>query len=300
MAGGTRRRKETMRRIIIGLIALLSAFGLVAVNAPSAGALMLYNQPWHQGRRIVDWYAGYPDGCTTGPHFVNNTNGHFYMAAAAHCYEDGKGIGFGSPPFFSVYESDYANNKFDGTPVIHTQIGGAYEYYDVVLVDLGPASGAKSKSIFDYCNAGNCSSFYGGGSANCNWCGSWDTIIGSVGSPSYPTQVKKAGEKSGSSIGTVQSVTHVTYAGYDQWLYYVNNLNSCGAIGGDSGAPVYVESGSNAFITGMLLAGDHPYVAGAGNGCYPAGTPFGTNMYFISVDQIKAAFAFLGNVQPYT
>lgn len=304
-----------MRRTIKAAVAALAiAIGLVAATIQPAGATYSVTQAWHGARRMTDNFDGLGD-CTSGPTFLGAFSGTVFKAMPRHCYDPGawgpSGGGIGSGvPFAGVYEGD-PSNWADNLQIVTTQAGGAYEKADMVLVNLGTGS-AKSKLIFDYCNAGNCSSYFGGGSSNCNWCGSWWTITGYVGNPTQSQQYTKSGYMSGTSVGVTGTVgggnytTHVTLAGYDYWAYRLWNINRCGTHTGDSGSPIFYDHGSHiASLAGMLTNGGQNYQAGAGNGCYPAypaaGSTFGTSADFISTAQIMDAFSFVdvGGIVPW-
>lgn len=294
-----------MRRTIKAAIAALAlAVGLLAANVQPAGATIWQNQAWHGGRAMYDNYGAGPV-CTSGPTFYSGLQGRYYKAMPRHCFETTgwNNVWAAGSPFAGIFEGD-PSNLHDNNCCWKPQAGTAYERYDVVLVDLGTSAPAKSKLVFNYCNGANCSSYYGGGSANANWAGSWFTIVGYINSGGTGVAaLTKSGMRSGTSWTTSSATgpTTASYNGYSTPVYTAPNLGQCGSSYGDSGAPVYYNSGAGVYLMGMLISGNNVNTAAPGNGCYATGSAFGTNMKFIDVATIKAAFAYLdpASLAPY-
>lgn len=288
---------RTARRLCAA--AFIAVAVLLAATVQPAGAYYTpwQTQPWHQGRVLTDWYGG-GGYCTSGPIFIGG-NGHFYEAKPLHCLLGASG--FGTPPFYSVYEGA-STDKHDGNNVIWPS--WPYTGYDIVLVELGPNSVARSRFVFDYCNPAqswNCSSHLGGGWANNpNWAGSWRQNVGYFpGNFDNPTSLCQSGAGAGTSCG--QSGAAVNEPGLG-WVWRLEYLNGCGNTTGDSGAPVYAKSGSGySYLAGMVVGRFGTSYAGAGNSCYYQGRAYSTTAAFYAVNTIQVLFQGQtgGNLTPY-
>lgn len=253
-----------MKRLALaaGSIAVaLVTFAATLVAAPTAGAFLVQNTDWIQGRAQYDWYeqaTGYPHlRASTGVWLTSRNSCGLYLATAGHPFEDGAiQAGFGSPPFASVYERSN-NNRYDGAVGTVLHPSGAWAQYDMKLVSFGCNAVAADKRVWNYCGPyPNCSSWAGGGS-NANWAGTAMNTTGGV-APWAGMSICKSGARTGTSCGVVGSgyFSAGFYGNYHQWLWFAHSFGNCGVDEGDSSGPVYLYNGSNntVQIAGIAVA----------------------------------------------
>lgn len=282
-------------RIIGAAVAL--AVALIAALAPPAAAYptVWQTQPWHQGRLKTNWYAPW-QFATSGPWYYG-ANGKFYQAETRHQHVGSSGFG-SCCTFLSVYESAQTD-KYDGNSVLYPSL----PQYDIILVEGGANSVARSDYVYDYCNGWNCSSEFGGGTANNPaWSGSWRNMAGFYSS-NIPggLALSQSGARSGTSTGTSNGTVQFNSSYGYHWR--VQSLGQCGTGEGDSGAPVYLKgSNGTAYLAGMSFAGVNPVAAGAGNSCYNQGALYATELAFYNNDTIRVLFQSQtgGNLTPLT
>lgn len=272
---------RAIKKLIIALGVVLGMWGMASVQP--AGAMIVANYNWIAGRPMYNYYGG-GSFCSTGPHFINQVYQLHLVVMPKHC--------FGSA-FMSRWENA---DVFDGAQVAFGPAPASD--WDIAAVVTGSISAPKPKSdlIWNYCNAGNCSSSGGGGSSNPNWAGYAMTINGFHNTLAMGQYVCKSGFSSGTSCGTVTN-TWTNFIGDPYYGnlyvsgYVVSNLTGCGATYGDSGGPVFTQNGTTAKVAGYVVGGGQLFAAGPGNGCYPQGALYSASMIVMSVQSIRSVFS---------
>ncbi|MDY7232925.1 hypothetical protein [Hyalangium rubrum] len=92
---------------------------------------------------------------------------------------------------------------------------------------------------------------------------SWLNVPGKVLYPSQGQVVHKTGRTSGTTSGTIEWACATVNSGGGAHTYFCNYIATSpqqNGAGGDSGSPVYILSGNNAWLTGLMWgAGSNPW-----------------------------------------
>lgn len=297
-----------------------------------ADVVTSFNRDWIPGSYMGKADSPYVNECTSGPWLLSITGpyeGDYFMALPGHCVYAGPSSVSPRSNYAKFYKrnlhGDGQTDYFtDANGSIHRPSGSQWQY-DIVLI--GPASiYPASPYVMDYCKANS-------GGATCtgpNGSGT-DWITGVAGGPISPNGISNfrpalgweitagiqspfddvigwnvcmSGIRMGTNCGlTYGKITVVSNTGGSQnWETpaYKTDLdeNRCGVRGGDSSAPVWLDTepevtnGPRLAGVGGVLLGTTDHVNDYEPACYGTGIfpTVGFDAAWIGIDDIRAAF----------